>query len=109
MGALCQQKPLLSKTVSLAKLLRTSTHSCNCSLQLKSSVASAMAQERQFPNKFVWGAATAAYQIEGGANEGGRGPSIWDAFSHTPGKTLKGQTGDVAIDHFHRYKRTWRS
>ncbi|KAL3658693.1 hypothetical protein V7S43_016329 [Phytophthora oleae] len=63
-----------------------------------------MMHQRQFPKDFTWGSATAAYQIEGGANEGGRGASIWDAFSHTPGKTYKGHTGDVAIDHFHRYK-----
>lgn len=63
-----------------------------------------MLQDRQFPHGFLWGAATAAYQIEGGAQEGGRGASIWDAFAHTPGKTYQGHTGDVAIDHFHRYK-----
>jgi len=57
---------------------------------------------KQFPKEFVWGAATAAHQIEGGWNQGGRGPSIWDAFSHTPGKTHLGQTADVACDHFHR-------
>lgn len=57
---------------------------------------------KQFPEKFVWGAATASYQIEGAVTEGGRGPSIWDAFSHTPGKTLCGDTGDVACDHYHR-------
>lgn len=56
-----------------------------------------------FPTDFLWGAATAAYQVEGGAKEGGRGPSIWDTFSHTPGKTLNGDTGDVACDHHHRY------
>ncbi len=56
-----------------------------------------------FPNGFVWGAATAAYQIEGAHNEDGRGPSIWDTFSHTPGKILGGDTGDVACDHYHRY------
>ena len=55
-----------------------------------------------FPPDFILGAATAAYQIEGGATEGGRGPSIWDTFSHTPGKTEGGATGDVAADHFHR-------
>lgn len=54
-----------------------------------------------FPTNFIWGSATAAYQIEGGAREGGRGPSIWDAFSHIPGKTFNGHTGDVACDHFH--------
>ena len=55
-----------------------------------------------FPEGFLWGAATAAYQIEGAANEGGRGTSIWDTFSHTPGKVLHGDTGDVACDHYHR-------
>lgn len=54
-----------------------------------------------FPPEFVMGASTAAYQIEGGAREGGRGPSIWDTFSHTPGKTEGGATGDVAADHYH--------
>ncbi|MFD6417843.1 GH1 family beta-glucosidase [Streptomyces sp. NPDC060194] len=57
-----------------------------------------------FPPGFLWGAATAAYQIEGAAREGGRTPSIWDTFSHTPGKVLAGDTGDVAADHFHRYR-----
>ena len=55
-----------------------------------------------FPENFLWGAATASYQIEGAANEDGRGPSIWDTFSHTPGKVLHGDTGDVACDHYHR-------
>jgi beta-glucosidase len=55
-----------------------------------------------FPPDFLWGAATAAYQIEGGATEGGRTPSIWDTFSRTPGKVKGGHTGDVACDHFHR-------
>lgn len=56
-----------------------------------------------FPPGFLWGTSTAAYQIEGGAAEGGRGPSIWDTFSHTPGKTVDGETGDTACDHYHRY------
>jgi len=55
------------------------------------------------PADFVWGVATAAYQIEGAVAEGGRGPSIWDTFSHTPGKTLHGDTGDIACDHYHRW------
>jgi beta-glucosidase len=58
--------------------------------------------DRQFPPGFLWGTATAAYQIEGGAAEDGRTPSIWDTFSHTPGKVLGGDTGDVAADHYHR-------
>jgi beta-glucosidase len=55
-----------------------------------------------FPHGFLWGAATAAYQIEGAVHEGGRGLSIWDTFSHTEGKTLNGDTGDVAADHYNR-------
>ncbi|MEH1102393.1 GH1 family beta-glucosidase [Micromonospora sp. CPCC 205561] len=57
----------------------------------------------RFPENFVWGAATAAYQIEGAATDDGRGPSIWDTFSRTPGKVHHGHTGDVACDHYHRY------
>lgn len=57
---------------------------------------------KPFPEHFVWGAATASYQIEGAVREGGRGLSIWDAFSHTPGKVMNGDTGDVACDHYHR-------
>src|ERR1039457_6438395 len=56
-----------------------------------------------YPDGFLWGCATAAYQIEGGAKDDGRGPSVWDTFSHTPGKTYHGETGDVADDSYHRY------
>src|SRR3712207_1089378 len=56
----------------------------------------------QFPEGFLWGTATASYQIEGAANEDGRGPSIWDTFSHTPGMVRHGDTGDIACDHYHR-------
>ena len=57
----------------------------------------------EFPKDFLWGASTASYQIEGAANEDGRGPSIWDTFGRIPGKVLNGDTGDVACDHYHRY------
>lgn len=63
---------------------------------------------RSFPPGFLWGAATAAYQIEGAATEDGRTPSIWDTFSHTPGKVFEGHTGDVAVDHYHRYREDVR-
>ncbi len=56
--------------------------------------------DRIFPEGFLWGAATAAYQVEGAVAEGGRGPSIWDTFSHSPGRTLNGDNGDVACQHY---------
>jgi beta-glucosidase len=59
---------------------------------------------RAFPGDFLWGTATASYQIEGAVKEDGRGPSVWDTFSHTPGKVVNNATGDVADDHYHRYK-----
>ncbi|GAB3145025.1 GH1 family beta-glucosidase [Micromonospora sonneratiae] len=57
-----------------------------------------------FPPGFLWGAATAAYQIEGAVEADGRLPSIWDTFCHTPGRVKEGHTGDVACDHYHRYR-----
>src|ERR1700681_714314 len=59
---------------------------------------------REFPKGFLWGSATASYQVEGAVNEDGRGPSIWDTFSRIPGKVVNNATGDVADDHYHRYK-----
>jgi beta-glucosidase len=58
----------------------------------------------QFPKEFLWGSATASYQVEGAWNEDGKGESIWDHFSHTVGKVKGGDTGDVACDSYHRYK-----
>ena len=63
-----------------------------------------MSPRVSFPQGFVWGAATSAYQIEGATNEDGRGESIWDRFSHTVGNVKGGATGDVACDHYHRYR-----
>jgi beta-glucosidase len=57
---------------------------------------------RRFPDGFLWGVASAAYQVEGAVSEGGRGPSVWDTFSHTPGKVFHGDTGDTACDGYHR-------
>jgi beta-glucosidase len=56
-----------------------------------------------FPPGFLWGAATAAYQVEGAFNEDGRGETVWDRFAHTPGKVKNGDTGDIACDSYHRY------
>jgi beta-glucosidase len=58
----------------------------------------------EFPAGFLWGAATAAYQIEGAATEGGRGPSIWDTFCATPGRVYRGDDGEIACDHYHRWR-----
>ena len=61
-------------------------------------------QDLKFPSSFQWGVATSSYQIEGAVNEGGRAPSIWDTFSHQPGKVDNNDTGDVACDHYHRWQ-----
>ncbi len=60
--------------------------------------------EQSFPPGFVWGVAASSYQIEGAVHEGGRSASIWDTFSHTPGAVDGGDTGDVACDHYHRWR-----
>jgi beta-glucosidase len=59
---------------------------------------------RRFPSKFLWGTATASYQIEGAVAEDGRAPSIWDTFSHSAGRVALDDTGDVACDHYHRWR-----
>ncbi|WP_339918408.1 GH1 family beta-glucosidase [Yeosuana marina] len=59
---------------------------------------------KTFPNDFIWGTATSSYQIEGAAATDGKGPSIWDAFSSIPGKTFNGETGEIACDHYHKFK-----
>src|ERR1700740_2807818 len=76
--------------------------------QLPGSVPGAISEsvikEARFPKDFLWGAATASYQIEGAWNEDGKGESIWDRFAHTPGRIRGGDTGDVACDSYRRYK-----
>ena len=61
-----------------------------------------------FKKDFVWGAATASYQIEGAYDEDGKGRNIWDEFTHTEGKITDKSTGDIACDHYHRYKEDVR-
>ena len=68
------------------------------------TVATASVPARPFPTNFLFGAATAAYQIEGAAHEDGRRDSIWDAFSRVPGAVINADNGDVACDHYHRYR-----
>src|SRR5687768_14801184 len=62
-----------------------------------------MSNSLEFPPGFLWGVATASYQIEGAVDEGGRLPSIWDTFTHTPGRIKNGDSADIACDHYHRY------
>ena len=69
-----------------------------------SAQAAAARQPSQFPDSFVWGCATASYQVEGAVHDDGRKPSVWDTFSHTPGHVAMDHNGDVAADHYHRYK-----
>jgi beta-glucosidase len=68
------------------------------------AIETPVAAARRFPEGFHWGVATASYQVEGAWDEDGKGPSIWDTYAHTPGKIEHGDTGDVANDHYHRYR-----
>ena len=65
-------------------------------------------KSKGFPEGFLWGSASAAYQVEGAWDEDGKGPSVWDAFVRIPGKTFKATTGDKAVDHYHRYQEDVR-
>ena len=71
----------------------------------KSTVGNGAKGGELFPKDFVWGAATASYQIEGAANEDGKGQSVWDVFCKKKGAVFEGHTGDVACDHYHLYKQ----
>ena len=63
-----------------------------------------MTASHRFPDSFLWGASTSAYQIEGSPLADGAGPSIWQRFAHSPGRTINGDHGDVACDHYRRYR-----
>ena len=65
-------------------------------------------KSKGFPADFLWGSASAAYQVEGAWDEDGKGPSVWDQFVRIPGKTFKATTGDKAVDHYHRYEEDVR-
>src|SRR6202035_2477410 len=70
----------------------------------QSQLKSGQGRAANFPEGFVWGVATSAFQIEGAVWEDGRGRSIWDTYAHTPGKIRNGDNPDVASDHYHRYR-----
>ena len=95
----------MSNTFSRRTLARTLAGS-TAALALPSAIGSAETPtplSRTFPAGFLWGSSTAAYQVEGAVKEDGRGISIWDTFSHTPGKTDRAETGDTSDDFYHRY------
>jgi beta-glucosidase len=91
---------MLPLTMSRRRLLAASVGS----LALSATPRLSAADEQAFPADFVWGASTSAYQVEGAVDVDGRGKSIWDIFSHTPGLVKNGDTGDVACDHYHRWR-----
>ena len=62
-----------------------------------------MSKKNAFPEDFIWGSATSSYQIEGAPTAGGKGPSVWDIFSHVPGKIINNDNGDIACDHYHKW------
>jgi len=94
---------------SFARLLGASSAIAYLPVQLRASERDELSvpthggEARRFPEGFLWGSATASYQVEGAVHEDGRGMTIWDTFSHTAGKTHNGDTGDVADDFFHLY------
>src|SRR5262245_9592859 len=88
----------------LAKLGSAATLAVSATGGTEAAQAADTDTTREFPSGFIWGVATSAYQIEGAATADGKGKSIWDTYAHKPGRIRGGATGDVANDHYHRYK-----
>ena len=104
--------PKLSRR-QFAKIMSWSTLGISAATGIGRADAQALPRESRtalpgFPDGFLWGTATSAYQIEGAVNEDGRGPSIWDTVPHTPARSRTASNGDVACDHYHRYKEDVR-
>jgi beta-glucosidase len=95
------RRTFLTRTAGLAALAAATGVPVSVA---RANLTMKVSNNNSFPTNFSWGAATAAYQIEGAAAEDGRKPSVWDTFSHTPGRVKNGDTGDVACDHYHRFE-----
>jgi beta-glucosidase len=96
--------PLTRREFLASSLGLAATTALGTTLPFSLQANAATGHPVSFPENFLWGTATAAYQVEGAWKEGDKGESIWDRFSHTPGKIKDGATGDVACDHYHRYR-----
>jgi beta-glucosidase len=94
----------LMKLAGAGALAANATPANTLAANAKTSADAGPDAQQHFPKGFLWGAATSAYQIEGAWNEDGKGESIWDRFAHVSGKIGNGDTGDLALDHYHRYK-----
>jgi beta-glucosidase len=94
----------VAKVAAAATLVSSNTTTGAAQPAQSSAEKSAVPMTREFPSGFYWGTGTSSYQIEGAWNEDGKGPSIWDTYAHTPGNIKNNDTGDVANDHYHRYK-----
>ena len=100
----CNRRAFLATSVAATAALTASRASGQTPAMEQPKSAIQQPGDGRFPGDFWWGAATAAYQIEGAAGEDGRKPSVWDTFSHVAGRTKDGDTGDVACDHYHRFE-----
>ena len=98
------RRNFISKTAGLAAVVAAAGMPASIASAKLAKAKKFSPDNYSFPPDFWWGAATAAYQIEGAANEDGRKPSVWDTFSRVPGHVKNGDTGDVACDHYHRFK-----
>ncbi len=98
------RRQFISRSLSLAGIAAVSSFVVRPWGSLAAAVTGQTQSPIMFPKNFYWGTATAAYQVEGAVREDGRGESVWDRFAHTPGKIKNGDTGDVACDHYHRYR-----
>jgi beta-glucosidase len=101
--ATTSRRTFLSQSAGIATLVAAAGVPATMAGATPAVATAERSRTKKFPSHFCWGAATAAFQIEGAVSEDGRKPCVWDTFSHQPGATKNGDTGDVACDHYHRF------